>query len=393
MAHHARLNWRSPRLAALALLAALVGGCAEHGAPPSDVRPVRVVRVGASTAGVETTYAGEVKARHEARLSFRVPGKVITRLVEVGDRVREGQLLAQVDPTDYELAAKAITSQLAAARAERDLAKDDLARYRGLLDRKFISQAEYDRRATAHKTSEDRAASLEALLSQARNQVAYTRLIADRRGVVIATAAEAGQFAAAGQAILTLARDDEVEVAISVPEDRVAALRPSTRVAVSLWTEGDRRLEGRIREISPAADPSTRTYGVKVSLGEGRERARIGMTATVHFPPLHAGKLTVPLTAVFQSQDTPGRTLVWVVDESSRSVKSVPVTLEAPTAGQHVVVGGLSAGQWVVSAGTSRLREGQPVTVLGEEKEQALRNIREPQAASIAPDRPRRAGT
>jgi RND family efflux transporter MFP subunit len=331
-----------------------------------------VFRVGEQAVDKELSFAGEVKARYETKLSFRVPGKIIYRRVEIGDRVRNGQLLAQLDPIDYQLASKSLASQLAAAHAERDFAKDDLNRYRELLELKYISHAEYDRRETVYTTANDRVEALQSQLNQANNQTSYTNLYADREGVVTALEFETGQVVAAGQVILSLAQLDQIEVVMSIPENRIADLGHARDVAVTLWADGDRRLKGHIREISPGADPASRTYTVKVSLLEGKDIARLGMTATVYFPPSKTNLPTIPLAAVFEPQDNPFQARVWVVDERTKTVKSIPVTLGVQAINQQVAVSGLSPGETVVSAGVTRLLEGQAVKILGEEKIQAF---------------------
>lgn len=355
------------------LLSALIAGCAKQTEPQTVVRPVRVIRVGEhQIAGNQESYAGELKARYETKLSFRVSGKIIARRVEVGDRVRKGKFLAQLDPVDYQLASKSLASQLAAARTERDFVKDDLVRYRELLELKYISQTEYDRRETAYKTANDRVEALQSQLSQANNQITYTNLYADRDGVVTTLDVETGQVVGAGQAILKIAQLDDKEVVISIPEHRIAGLRNATEVAVVLWADGNRRIKGRIREISPAADPASRTYTVKVSLLEGEDLARLGMSATVYFPPAKTSQPAIPLAAVFQAQNAPSQASVWVVDERTKTVRSVPIRVGVGVADHRVTVDGLTPGQTVVSAGATRLLEGQSVRILGEENALAL---------------------
>ncbi|MEW6037737.1 MAG: efflux RND transporter periplasmic adaptor subunit [Pseudomonadota bacterium] len=344
------------------LLAALIAGCtnpAEEAQIPA--RPVRVFRVAEAPAGHPASYAGEVQARYETQLSFRVPGKIVSRQVEVGDRVRKRQLLAQLDPTDYELAAKSLAAQLAAARSERDFAREDLARYRELLEQNVISRAEYDRRETAYRTARDRVEALRAQLDQANNQIAYTQLHADRAGAVTSLAVETGQVVAAGQSVVSVAQLDEKEVVVDIPEHRIADVRSGLDVTVTLWVDGERPLKGRIREIAPSADPASRTYRVKVALPEGEDIAQLGMTATVHVPERSSDRLAVPLPAVFQSQSDPSHARVWLVDEAKHIVRSIPVRMGEPVDGQGIRIEGLTPGQLIVSAGTNRLVEGQAV--------------------------------
>jgi multidrug efflux system membrane fusion protein len=166
------------------------------------------------------SFAGEVRARYETTLAFRVPGKMIDRPVEVGDRVHKGQRVARLDSTDYQLGTDALNAQLTSAQAERDFARDDLTRYRELLNLRVISPAEFDRHDTAYTTARERVVALEAQLSQATNQLQYTDLLADRDGVVTALDVQTGQVVAAGQPVLKLARLEEKEIHIDVPEQR-----------------------------------------------------------------------------------------------------------------------------------------------------------------------------
>lgn len=348
------------------LLPTMLAGCAKQERETrSAVRPVKVFRVEGQESGKTMSFAGEVKPRHEATLSFRVAGKLTARPVEVGDGVRKGQLLARLDASDYRLAVRALEAQLKSALAERDFAGDDLARYRELLAQKVISPPEFDRHATAYTTARERAAALQAQLDQAANQLAYTDLLADRDGVVTALDAEAEQVVAAGQPVVRLARLDEREIHIDVPEHRLGGIGLQQEVGVSLWADGDRKIKARIREIAAVADPASRTYRVKAALLEGHELARLGMTATVSIPSNAPPHIAVPLASVFTSRNEPGQPRVWRVDERTGTVGSVPVQLGEPMDGERLAVTGLAAGQLVVSAGVQRLSEGQSVRLAG----------------------------
>lgn len=329
--------------------------------PRQSSRPVKVVRIGdEATAGV-MSFAGEVRARYETTLAFRVSGKMIHRLVEVGDRVHKGQRLARLDSNDYQLGTDALNAQLKSAQAEQDFARDDLTRYRELLNLRVISSAEFDRHETAYITARERVAALNAQLNQATNQLQYTDLLADRNGVVTALEAEIGQVLAAGQPVVKLARLDEKEIHIDIPEQRVAEIELYQKVRVTLWAGGDRQITARIREIAAAADPASRTYRVKATLLEGQDEARLGKTATVWIPLTTPPRIAVPLSAVFTPQNEPGRPRVWLVDEQAGTVRSVPVQLGKALDGERIVVGGVGSGQLVVSAGVQRLAEGQAV--------------------------------
>jgi len=278
--------------------------------------------------------------------------------------VKKGQLIAELDPSDYQLAAQGLAAQLATARAERDFAKDDVKRYQDLLEQKFISPAGYDRRETLYKTARDKVRALELQLHQAQNQTAYTRLLADRNGVITARDVEAGQVVSAGEVIVTLAELGEKEVAIEIPEHRVAAVQPAGNGTVELWADRGRRLKGRTREIAPSADPASRTYRVKVTLLEGEDLAQLGMTATVYMTTPKIDGLAIPLAAVFSPQRQPAVSRVWVVDETEQTVRSVPVELGVPVEDERIVIAGLTRGQLIVTAGVSRLIEGQAVQLV-----------------------------
>jgi multidrug efflux system membrane fusion protein len=307
------------------------------------------------------SFAGEVRARYETILSFRVAGKVLARQVDVGDRVRKGQVLAQLDQNDYRLAVQDLRAQLASAVANRDFLRDEVARYRELVAQNVISPPEFDRHHTAYTTARERATALEAQLHHAANQLAYTELLADRDGVVTALEVERGQVVIAGQAVVKLAQLDEREIHFDVPEHRLPGLTRRQAVHITLWTHRDKRLKGQIREIASAADPASRTYRVKATLLEDQETAQLGMTATVWIHSNMSSRMTISLSAVFTPQNKPRQPHVWLVDEQTSTVRSVPVQVGEPLDGEHIAVSGLTSGQLLVSAGVQRLAEGQAV--------------------------------
>lgn len=353
---------RGKFLACLLLLLMMFLGCTPQDKQSQQVvRPVKVVRIGDEAAAGVMSFAGEVRARYETTLAFRVSGKMIARPVEVGDRVHKGQRLARLDSNDYQLGTDALNAQLKSAQAEQDFARDDLTRYRELLNERVISPAEFDRHETAYITARERVAALHAQLNQATNQLQYTDLLADRDGVVTALEAEIGEVVTAGQPIVKLARLDEKEIHIDIPEQRVAEIELHQKVRATLWANGDKQLQARIREIAAAADPASRTYRVKTTLLEGQDEVRLGKTATVWIPVTTSPRLAVPLSAVFTPQNEPERPRVWLVNEEAGTVRSVPVQLGESLDGEHIVVAGVVSGQLVVSAGVQRLAEGQAV--------------------------------
>jgi len=346
----------------VSLFLSLLMGCShpdqKANLPP---RPVKVFRVGTTDLGSVTPYAGEVRARFETTLSFRVTGKILARPVEIGDRVRKGQLLARLDNSDFELAVQTLKAQLKSAVADRDFTKDDLTRYRELLDQKVISNPDFDRHQTAYTNAQERVAALEAQLKQTINQLDYTELSADREGVITALEVEKGQVVAAGQSVVKLAQLDEKEIHFDVPEQRIAAIKNHQIVTVTLLSDNEHQFNAKIREISASADPASRTYRAKATLLDGQQAAHLGMTATVWLTSDKAERIAVPLSAVFTSQVQPQQQQVWVIDEATSTVKAVPVQLGAALPDELVSIEGLQPGQLIVSAGVQRLKEGQTV--------------------------------
>lgn len=336
--------------ATVTAFALLLAGCSEP--PPAAALPklVRTLKVGAGDTAALRSYSGEVRARIETTLGFRTGGKIVERLVDAGSVVRAGQVLARIDPADAAL-------QVAQAEAQRALAEAELLRYRDLKAKNFISASALDAKETAFK-----AATAQAGL--AKNQSAYTTLVADRPGVIGQVLAEPGQVVSAGQAVFRMAPDGEREIAIALPEGEVAGFSLGQTAEVTLWSAGSEQksIAGRLREISPAADPVTRTYAARVSLKDGDPRLPLGMSATVQFPATARGDtLLIPLTAVFQQGKQPA---VWKVGTDGTATLH-PVTVTAYTDRGAVVTEGLVAGEQIVAAGVNRLAEGEKVRIAG----------------------------
>jgi len=345
----------------IGLLLLILAGCSHQDQDRQTLRPVNVIRITSQQTQNNRPFPGEVRARFETTLSFRVAGKLINRSVDMGDRVRKGQMLARLDSSDYRLTSQSIKAQLIAAKADRKYSRDDLSRYRELFNQNIISRPELDHRQTLDISAQQKVAALEAQLGEAGNQLAYTDLRADRDGVVTALEVEAGQVVAPGQPVIRIAQLNEKEIPIDIPEHRVTGIDLQQDVAVTLWADGDKRIKARIREIAAAADSASRTYRVKVTLLEGRDDARLGMTATVWIPSNTPSNPTVPLSAVFTPQNQPEQPSVWVVDERTSTVNAVPVRIGDTLSGERVAITGLAAGQLIVSAGANRLVEGQSV--------------------------------
>ena len=356
---------RSLPTAVLAVGLLLAAGCSPPPEPQVRPRPVRVAQVQTAALGSNAGFAGEVRARREIQLAFRIGGKLAVRRVEVGDRVRKGQLIAQLESDDDRLAVQSLKAQLIAAQAERDFLRADLERFRELLQQAVIAQPEWERHETAYTAARERVAALEAQRAQAGNRLAYAELRAERDGVISGLAAEAGDVIAPGQPVAVLAQFDQKDIVIQVPEQRVQGLKPGLEVIARLGADGPRPLKARIREIAPAADLLTRTYTVRAALVEGLDQAALGMTATLWLPaPKPSAALAIPLSALFTTPADPSGARVWIVDRSSATVATRRVTPGAPLPDARIEVSGLSPGEWVVTAGVQRLAEGQAVNVL-----------------------------
>ncbi len=344
------------------LSAAVLAACSPPPQPTETTRPVKAVKVEAG-GDVLATYAGEVRARYETRLGFRVGGKLAARLVEVGSSVKAGQVLARLDDADLQLSRAGYEAQRAAAQHDEKLARADFQRFDELYRKNFISRAEYDRRQNSLDGALARAQQAEAQFAASRNQQGYAALVADHAGVVTAVEAEVGQVMGAGQTVIRIARPEEKEILISIPEQRVAELKNAVSIGVQSWADPTRTLPGRIREIAPSADPVTRTYAAKIAVDGAGEDLRLGMTARVLLSSKAAGTTPqVPVTAVFRQGEKPA---VWVIDQAAMTVKAKPVIL-GDYRGNEVAIQGIMPGQMVVTAGVQMLREGQKVSVAGE---------------------------
>jgi len=340
--------------APLFLLTLLLAACSEAPPPPAAPKLVRTLIVGAGDPALDgalRSYSGEVRARIETTLGFRIAGKIVERRVDAGMAVKAGQVLARLDPADAGL-------QATQAEVQRALAAADLARYRDLRAKNYISASALDARETAFKAADAQAA-------LAKNQAAYTSVVADRAGVIGQVLAEPGQVVSVGQAVFRLAPDGEREIAIALPEGEVAGFKLGQAAEVTFWASqgaSKKPLTGRLREISPVADPVTRTYAARVSLKDADPLLPLGMTATVRFPSGAPGaiRLIVPLTAIFQQGNQPA---VWKLGADS-TVTLQAVNVAEFTDSGAVVTGGLTGGEQIVAAGVNLLTTGEKVRIV-----------------------------
>lgn len=346
-------------VSAAMLLSLTLTGCKTEAVIAPVIRPAIVTQPQSTSAlGVET-YSGGVRARRQSVLGFRVAGKVQSRQVDVGAHVRKGDVLATLEPDDASLAVASANAQLAWSKADLALAQAELERHEAMLAKKYISQALYDARRNAWEAAQARLEQARSQLSVARNQAAYTTLRADNDGVITAATVEVGQVVASGQPVVSLAHDGAVEVLINVPEMRIADFAAGQPVVVEIWAEGNARHAGSVREIAPQADPTSRTYDVRVTLLDATDAVQLGMTARVLLDAGDApAALLLPLTAV---TGTGTGHAVWVYDVKTKKVRLKPVRVGAWREDGVSVLEGLAASDWVVAAGVHKLVEGQTV--------------------------------
>ena len=349
---------RLPAVSASLLAALLLGACSRQEPEAEPVRPVRIAVLGQGQLEARAEFPGEVRARYESRLGFRVTGKITAREVEVGSAVRRGQVLMRLDPQDLRLAASQAQASLRAAETNRELAEADYARYEELRAQNFVSQSVLDTKRSAMRAARAEADAARAASQSQANQADYASLVSNVDGVVTGIDAEAGQVVAAGTPVVRVARLDALDVVIGIPEHRVGGLRVDSPVAVRLWAEPDATIRGRVREVSPAADPATRTYTVRVAVPP-QPNVRLGMTATVQMASNADAGLRAPLSSLHYEA---GKAGVWLVERGA--VRRVPVQVVGQ-AGNDVLLGaGVQAGQAVVTAGVNLLRQGQKVRIL-----------------------------
>lgn len=349
-------------MAALSAVLALAA-CSKAPVPAEDVRPVRTMTISPRSTSAAVDFAGEVRPRIETRAGFQVAGRMTQRLVDVGQTVRQGQPLATIDPQDYRLAAEASEAARTSAQVDRDQQRADYKRFEDLQAKGFISQAELDRRKAGLDAAEARYAQAVANARVTGNQAGYATLRAPHDAVVTAIDAEVGQVVAAGQSVVRLAQAGEKEVLIGIPEQQLAALRGANEITVRLWS-GGAPIKGRLRELSPVADPATRTFPARISLVDPPAAVALGMTATVSFAiPLPQPVTTVPLQALLVEA---GATHAWRYDAATGTVRRTRVRVGNVAGNEVVVTEGLQAGDVVVTAGAHQLKEGQKVRLLSE---------------------------
>ena len=330
-----------------------IAGCGDEQIQSPKPPLVKVRQINLSNVAQEENYSGVVKGRYETNLSFQVGGKIISRDVQAGSLVREGEILMTLDPKDIVEQSRGSEAQVASTLSQLQLAKNNFNRYSELFKEDAIAAVVLDQYKTQLEAAQ---AAYDAAVAQARqsqNALDYTTLTANAEGVISEVQAEVGQVVSAGQSVLTLVQTNEFEVVVDIPENKISSVQIGQRVSINFWANNENVI-GTVREISPMADSASRTFTVKISLPEV-SNVQLGMTANVSMREISSGAIILPLSAIYQTGDA---AQVWLVEGGKVSLKKIEVTAFDDNS---VQVRGLKAGDIVVVAGVQKLHDGQEV--------------------------------
>jgi membrane fusion protein, multidrug efflux system len=344
------------------LCLALLTTCNKQPPPPAEIRPVRTVTAVAHAEGEPVSVTGQIRARTEESLAFRVDGRMITRPVDVGQEVRPNDVVAELDPEPLRDALRTAQATVAAAEAALQESTKNVERQR-ILNKELVASAKtLDAAERTFQTAKANLNAAAAQLHDAEDRLGYTQLRADAPGFVIATGAEAGEVVRAGQTIATVAQQGGVDAVFDVPATLIRQVSPDVVVTVTLSDDPSVRTSGQVRELAPQADPVTRSFRVKVGLTERPEAMRLGATVIGRTNMRATEGIELPATALTISDNQPA---LWVVDPKSMAVSLRSVELLRQGSSSIVVSRGLEGGELIVTAGVHALRPGQKVRLLG----------------------------
>ncbi len=347
------------RLTAVACLALGLSACQEEAKTSEALRPVKAVVVQKQSGDVIKTFSGDIRAHTESALGFRVAGKIVERLVDVGDRVTAGEVIARLDDTDLVLTQNSARAAVASAKTRLAVARDALGRAETLQPKGYTPSSVVDQRRLETDAAEAALQAAEAQARQAANATGYAVLKADKDGIVTAAQAEAGQVVAAGTPVVIVAVSGDSEVALNVPEQDITRLAIDQNADLTLWADDTVKAKGRVSEIAGQADPGSRTYAVRIAIENPPPAMRLGMTATAAIKlNAHTPYLPIPLTAL---TEIGGRKAVFVVDRTSSKVTSHVVETDGVTENGMKIVSGLEPGDVVVTGGVQFLTDGMQV--------------------------------
>lgn len=353
---------RASAVFAVALASFALAGCEpEQEVPKALPQPVQVMQIAPRPSLQQWSYTGVVRARYETDQAFRVAGKVVERMVDVGQKVEAGQLIARLDPADLTLAVQSQDAELMAAGSSQDQAVADEKRYKILFKKGHVAKAALDQRVAAADEARGRVERAKRALELARNQLAYAELRAVHAGTITALSMEIGQVVGVGQVVVRVARLDALEAQVAIPEQMLQVVRSASAEA-EIWDDGGAQLKARLRELSPEADPISRTYEARFSLTAPGPNVQLGRTVTVHLAlPAPDRSVELPLAAVVND----GRgAFVWRVDAAASRVLRTPVTVTSMTAEQVLVTSDLAAGDRVVTLGAHMIDEAKLIRIV-----------------------------
>jgi RND family efflux transporter MFP subunit len=348
-------------IAAAALIVMTLVGCDKKPPPAAEVRPVRTVTVERGGKGETVSLTGQVRAKDHVSLAFRLDGRMIKRLVNVGDVLKAGEIVAQLDPQNQQNALRTAQANLASAEAALTEARLTFVRQQKLLAERVTPRAKFDEAQHAFLSAEAQVDAAQAQVGIAQDQLSYTVLFADAPGVVTATGAEPGEVVRAGQTIVNIARQGGRDAVFDVSEQLMRTGPRDPVVQIALTNDPSVRATGRVREVSPQADPATRTFQVKVGIIEPPPAMELGSTVTGSIKLSAPPGVEVPASALTEAN---GRPAVWVVDPQSKTVSLRNVNVSRYDPADVVVSQGLNAGEIVVTAGVQTLHPGQKVRLL-----------------------------
>ena len=353
-----------------------LAGCRK---PVAEAEPIPLVMVTqpSTTQQEQRSYAGDVQARQQTALAFRIAGQIIQRDVDVGDHVKIGQVLAKLDVKDAQLQLSSAQAQLESAQAAVKTTGDEFKRFQQLLPMNAVSRSQYDTVKNQYDSAQATLKQAQSNYAVAANQTGYNQLIANKNGVITAREIEVGQVVAAGQAAFQLAIDGERDVVIGVPEQAIAQVRVGQTAWVTLWSQPEQKFAAYIREIAPAADQS-RTFRVKVALNAGQSAIQLGQSARVFLTQQTEDGLTVPLSSV---SATDNQAYVWVVNPN-QTIHKLPVKLGAYGRDSVAILNGLTADAWVVVAGIHLLQEQQKIRPIDHENHAVIISKQNPTFAT-----------
>jgi RND family efflux transporter MFP subunit len=366
-----RMNLCVPeRLRAAMLLVALLpaialglGSCGkDQKAEAPAPRPVRTVTAASQEAGETVVLTGHIQSEDEASMAFRIGGRMIQRLVNVGDQVKTGQEIARLDPQNELNALRSAQAGLAAAEAQLTQARAAFARQQTLLAQGHTPRAQFDLAEKALRTAQAQVDNGEVQVRIAADRVSFTILQADAPGTVTARGAEPGEVVQAGQMIVQLARQGGRDAVFDVPAQVLRAAPGDPRITINLTDDPSMTTVGRVREVAPQADPVTRTFQVKVGLTDPPAAMRLGATVNGTMHLASDAEIAIPASALTEFNRQPA---VWIVDPANLTVSLRNIELQRFDPGTVVVAHGLETGDIVVTAGVQALHPGQTVRLLG----------------------------